>query len=84
MGKRVNRCPSWDEHWGCAISPMKDCSSCGKAEWHVEGKDKPKQHTLKIGEYEEKLAKEKEWYANANKHLQGLYKAIDEYEKQNE
>ena len=33
---------------------------------------------------EEKLAKEKEWYANANKHLQGLYKAIDEYEKQNE
>ena len=37
-----------------------------------------------INFYEEKLAKEKEWYANANKHLQGLYKAIDEYEKQNE
>lgn len=37
-----------------------------------------------IGYYEEELAKEKEWYANANKHLQGLYKAIDEYEKQNE
>ena len=37
-----------------------------------------------IGYCEEKLAKEKEWYANANKHLQGLYRVIDEYEKQNE
>ena len=35
-----------------------------------------------IGYFEEKLVKGKEWYANANKHLQGLYKAIDEYEKQ--
>ena len=34
--KRVNRCPSWDEHWGCAISPMKRCSCCPNADWHTE------------------------------------------------
>lgn len=34
--KRVNRCPSWDEHWGCAISPAKRCSGCPSADWHTE------------------------------------------------
>lgn len=33
---------------------------------------------------QEKLDEETEFYRKANKHLQGLYKAIDEYEKQNE
>lgn len=37
-----------------------------------------------IGYCEEQLAKKREWINNANKHLQGLYEAIDEYEKQNE
>lgn len=32
--KRVNKCPSWDEHWGCAISPMKNCNGCANAVWH--------------------------------------------------
>lgn len=32
--KRVNKCPSWDECWGCAISPMKNCNSCANADWH--------------------------------------------------
>ncbi len=31
--KRVNLCQSYDEHWGCAISPMKQCSGCPNAEW---------------------------------------------------
>lgn len=34
--KKINRCHSWDEHWGCAISPMKNCSGCPNADWHVE------------------------------------------------
>lgn len=34
--KRVNRCPSWDEHWGCAISPVKRCLGCPSADWHTE------------------------------------------------
>ena len=34
--KRINKCMSWDEHWGCAISPMKRCESCGNADWHYE------------------------------------------------
>lgn len=38
MAKRVNKCPSWDEHWGCAISPMKNCSGCANADWRVEEK----------------------------------------------
>lgn len=33
---------------------------------------------------QEKLDEETDFYRKANKHLQGLYKAIDEYEKQNE
>lgn len=39
--KRINNCPSWDEHWGCSISPMKNCASCANADWHYVEK-KPK------------------------------------------
>ena len=38
MAKRINKCPSWDAHWGCAISPMKNCSSCASADWHIDKK----------------------------------------------
>lgn len=31
--KRVNMCPSYDKDWGCAISPMKQCSGCPNSEW---------------------------------------------------
>lgn len=41
MAKRINKCPSWDAHWGCAISPMKNCSCCASADWHM-GKKVPK------------------------------------------
>lgn len=51
MGRRINKCPSWDEHLGCAKSPMKKCDSCTNADWHVEDNDKSKQRTLKVGEY---------------------------------
>lgn len=51
MGKRVNKCISWDEHWGCAISPMKKCNGCANADWRIEGEDKSNQHTLEVGEY---------------------------------
>ena len=34
--KRINKCPSYDEHWGCAISPMKRCDGCANADWHYE------------------------------------------------
>lgn len=51
MAKRVNKCPSYDKHWGCAISPMKNCSGCANADWHMEDNDKSKQRTLKVGEY---------------------------------
>ena len=31
--KRVNKCPSWDAVWGCAISPAKRCDGCSNANW---------------------------------------------------
>ena len=31
--KKINKCQSWDEHYGCAISPTKKCDSCPNAEW---------------------------------------------------
>lgn len=31
--KRINKCQSWDEHYGCAISPMKRCDGCPDADW---------------------------------------------------
>ena len=36
MAKRINKCPSWDAQWGCAISPMKKCSSCAHADWYTD------------------------------------------------
>lgn len=38
----------------------------------------------KLAYYQEEIDKKTEFYKEANKHLQGLYKAIEEYEKQNE
>lgn len=40
MGRRINKCPSWDPSWGCAISPLKSCISCANADWHTEKKKK--------------------------------------------
>lgn len=47
MAKRVNKCPSYDKHWGCAISPTKHCSGCPDADWQVEiGDERLRQHTI--------------------------------------
>lgn len=33
MEKRKNKCPFWDENYGCSISPSKDCHVCGNSVW---------------------------------------------------
>lgn len=33
--KKINKCSSWSEGWGCSISPMKQCNGCPNADWHV-------------------------------------------------
>lgn len=56
MGKRINKCPSWDEHWGCAISPMKNCDSCANAEW-VNTNKKPKKEEMTKQQIKEIIGK---------------------------
>lgn len=36
--KVINKCPHYDEHWGCEISPAKACLNCANAKWELEEK----------------------------------------------
>jgi hypothetical protein len=50
--KKINKCPSWDEIYGCGISPEKKCKGCEKADWQTV---KTKQT---VTEYLESLTKD--------------------------
>ena len=50
--KKINKCPNWDEIYGCGISPQKKCKGCDKADWQTV---KSKQT---VSEYLESLTKD--------------------------
>lgn len=45
--KRINKCPSYDEHWGCAISPMKRCDGCPNADWQKADEEGTNKESIK-------------------------------------
>lgn len=50
--KKINKCPHWNEIYGCGISPEKKCKGCENADWQTV---KSKQT---VSEYLESLTKE--------------------------
>ena len=55
MIKRIdNKCPHYDEHWGCAISPIKKCDTCPSAIWYYVTDDKTKPKDMEKMDYENK------------------------------
>lgn len=79
--KRTNKCPHYDEHWGCAISPMKHCSGCANAIWETIDEEQPKllyndkYHTVPIEILDRLYAKE-EKYDKLAEELLTIYNRI--------
>lgn len=49
--KKVNLCPSYDENWGCAVSPIKRCEGCPDANFQYIETESIKEYYIGSGDY---------------------------------